>query len=284
MLTSSYWKNLTSLIENCLNQLIPSSSQAYSKLYDAARYSLIGSGKRIRPVLALAMTDCIGGSLEKALTPACCIELVHTYSLIHDDLPCMDNDDFRRGKPSLHKAFPEGHAVLTGDFLLTESFFQISTSPQLTAQQKVLLIKTLSEKSSAKGMIGGQIMDIEADGREISLQNLQEIHKYKTGALITTSVLFGGIIGKATKKQLFHIEQFGENIGLVFQITDDILDAPTDLKLKTPKSTYATILGIESSKKMANQHFEKALFHLDKINGKKEYLTELAHAIINRNE
>src|ERR1700733_13555891 len=220
----SYIQAHISEINRTLETLVPENNLPHNTLFQAARYALIGPGKRIRPLLTLATVQILQGNLSNALEPACAIELIHTYSLIHDDLPCMDNDDFRRGKPTLHKVFPEGHALLTGDFLLTFAFELLATAPKLSDKQKIKLIQTLAERSGSDGMIGGQALDIEAAEKEMDPNALSFIHQLKTGALITASIEFGGILGHADEAQMDILRQFGNAIGLAFQIIDDIQD------------------------------------------------------------
>lgn len=191
---TNYLASRGKLVEQQLDKLIPEKAVPYNSLFRAARYSLLIGSKRLRPILALATAETFGGDLESALSPACALEMIHKYSLIHDDLPCMDDDDFRSGHPSLHKVFPEGHAVLAGDFLLTQAFQILAEDPQLTSDKKVRLVSILARRSGGDGMIGGQVMDLEFEGIPIDLETLQFIHRNKTGAMITASIEFGGVL------------------------------------------------------------------------------------------
>ena len=175
----------------------------------------------------------LGAPLEAALTPACALELIHTYSLIHDDLPCMDNDDFRRNKPSLHKAYSEGVAILTGDYLLTFAFEILSDSPHLTDPQKIQLIRFLSARAGDKGMIGGQMLDILSEKQSTNWERLKNMHLGKTAALITVALEFGGIIAKVTPKAMELLHSIGNHLGLAFQIIDDLLDGDTENEKST---------------------------------------------------
>lgn len=251
-------------IEQQLDALIPKESienLPYSVLFDAARYSLLGGGKRLRALLTLATAEMLGESPEKAMVPACALEMVHAYSLIHDDLPCMDDDDFRRGKPSLHKAYPEGHAVLAGDFLLTHAFDVLANSHSFTADQKVQFIASLSNAAGGHGMIAGQIMDLSADNTPISIEHLNLIHRKKTAAMIRAACEFGAIASEASAAHLATLRHFGELIGLAFQIVDDVLDAPGQEEIPTAissdqangKTTYVTLLGVQSAQSEAKQ-------------------------------
>ncbi|MCC5831761.1 MAG: polyprenyl synthetase family protein [Chlamydiales bacterium] len=207
------------LINKELEILIPASSPYYSSLLEGARYSLLAPGKRIRPLLTIYTAKALDkGSYELALRPACALELVHCYSLIHDDLPSMDNDDFRRGKPTLHRAYNEGLAILVGDYLLTHAFDILSSSPGLSAEQKVALVAALARAAGGDGMIGGQVMDIEEH------RNLSELHRRKTAALFRCAMEFGGLISGASSSTLEKLERFGDIFGKLFQVVDDILD------------------------------------------------------------
>lgn len=255
---ANYLSLQVNLIEQQLAQLLHlRENPPYASLFHAARYSLLGGGKRLRPVLALVVAETLGGSLEKALHPACALEMIHAYSLIHDDLPCMDDDDFRRGKPSLHRAYPEGHAVLTGDFLLTYAFEILANAPGISAENKVKLVALLSRQAGGEGMIAGQVMDLEAEGKEIALDQLKLIHAKKTGALITAAIEFGGIVAGATATQQKILLRFGQEIGLAFQIRDDILDVIASKQKHgkvvgsdalNNKVTYVTALGLVKAK------------------------------------
>jgi geranylgeranyl diphosphate synthase, type II len=215
-------ETLIQRVNQRLDGLIPDSS---SPLYAAARYSLLSQGKRLRPALVLAMAATFGGDLAKALDPACAIEMVHTYSLIHDDLPCMDDDDLRRGRPTLHKVFPEGIALLAGDYLLTYSFEVIGSAPKLTSEQRLRLSQILAFAAGSQGMVGGQAADICSAGGKIEEAALLEMHRGKTGALLAASLQFGAVAAEAPETILPLITSLGFEIGLAFQFLDDLLDA-----------------------------------------------------------
>ncbi|NGX61181.1 MAG: Farnesyl diphosphate synthase [Chlamydiae bacterium] len=206
-------------IEEKLEELIPSSSSDYDSLFSAARYSLLAPGKRIRPLLTLLTVEMLEPSLlEGALVPACTLEMIHTYSLIHDDLPSLDGDDYRRGKPTLHRVYNEGHALLVGDYLLTYPFELLAKAPFLTPFQKIQLVEILAEASGSDGMIGGQVMDIEGSSK------IEQMHRGKTAALFRAALLFGGVISEASSEKLTLLGDFGTSLGLLFQMVDDILD------------------------------------------------------------
>lgn len=288
---SQYIEQTIENIDAHLNTLIPEKDVTHHQLYKAARYSLLGGGKRLRPILTIAAAHTLGTPINKAINSACAIEMIHTYSLIHDDLPCMDDDDFRRGRPSLHKAFGEGHAVLAGDYLLTYAFEVIAKDKLISAEQKILLIDLLARSSGGDGMIGGQIMDIEAEGKQLNLDSLRQIHRYKTGAMISTAVEFGGILASASEAQRRSLRLFGDDIGLAFQIIDDVLDV-TSSKQKhgkeiasdaiNNKMTYATLLGIDPAKKAAHALMESAQQHLVDLKCDTSLLQELAKRFVHR--
>lgn len=288
---TTYLNEKSALVESHLNGLVQITDAPYSQLFEAARYSLLGNGKRLRPILCLATTATLGTPETAALAPACALEMIHTYSLIHDDLPCMDDDDFRRGKPSLHKAFGEGHAVLTGDFLLTHAFEVITNDPHLSPEKKVALIQLIAQSSGAHGMIGGQVMDIEAEDKAVDLETLKLIHRCKTGALLTASILCGAIVANASVSEMETLRLFGSDIGLAFQIVDDILDVTASEKkhgkkvasdVANNKTTYVTLMGIETAQKSAQNLFESAIGRLSNLNHDTTLLQALAKRIVHR--
>lgn len=290
---TTYLATRISQIDRCLDELVPPLSLPHHKLFEAARYSLLGSGKRIRPILVLAVCDMLGGDVKKALHPAAAIEMIHTYSLIHDDLPCMDNDDFRRGKPTLHRAFPESHALLAGDFLLTHAFFVLANAPEINSEVKVKLIQLLSEASGGNGMIGGQIQDIESSRHVLNKESMDQMHRAKTGALIEASVGFGAILGGASAKEYETLQRCARAVGLAFQIIDDVIDvtASEDKHGKkvssdtvNGKQTYATLLGIETARSEAEKLHRFALEELSKLPHDIKLLQALVSYIITRHK
>lgn len=252
-------------IESTLNRLIPPEKEA---LFEMARYSMEG-GKRLRPMLTLAVLEAFDIPLDLGLVPACAIEMVHTYSLIHDDLPCMDDDDFRRGKPTLHKAYPESHAVLTGDFLLTYAFEVIANAPQLTLDHKNQLIATLAHRAGSEGMIGGQILDIESQDHPIEPDALQTLQVKKTAALITCALEFGAIIAEV---EIAPFQFIGEALGLSFQIIDDILDGDGAFLL----------FGDEKARGMAEHLYEQALSKVQALKCPAPHLEALVQEMVFR--
>ncbi len=262
-------KDFLGKIERKLEQLVVEKAVPYNHLFQAARYSLLCGGKRLRPLLTLTVADVLGADVETALLPASAIEMIHTYSMIHDDLPCMDDDDFRRGKPALHKVYNEGHAVLTGDYLLTFPFELISRDQRLTPDQKIDLIGLLSKAAGGEGMAGGQVMDIRLENEDANLEELRSLHRLKTGALFTAAAEFGAIVAHATTQERLLLRKFGSELGIAFQILDDILDVTAcqekrgtkvSSDQKNHKTTYPSLLGLD----MARQELEN---HLNNCKG-----------------
>lgn len=244
-----------------LLKLIPAHWDVPKRLSESITYSLTAGGKRLRPILLFAAVDALDGSIQQAIPAACAVEMIHTYSLIHDDLPAMDDDDYRRGKLTNHKVYGEAMAILAGDAILTHAFYIIAKmkqSSQLSSDKIIVLIEELSTLAGPSGMVGGQVADIEGEQGITSMEQLASIHKHKTGDLIVFALRAGGHIANANSKQLHALEQYGQYIGLAFQIQDDILDIVGDEKKlgkqiqsdeKAQKVTYPYFLGIESCKK-----------------------------------
>lgn len=260
-------------------------------LFAAASHSLFPTGKLLRPLLCFAVAESYGVAPEAIVLPACSLEIVHTYSLIHDDLPCMDDDDFRRGKPSLHKVYTEGHAVLTGDFLLTFAFEILTKAPHLTDSQKLALITVLSQKGGSQGMIGGQNLDLSSTGRDIDWETLEKIHIGKTSALFQASLSFGAILANAPESDKALLEEFGKLLGLSFQIIDDVLDVtgnekelgkPVGSDAKKQKVTAVGVLGLEKAKEYGNLLSEKAVNTLLKLSTSSPHLENLTKKLLHR--
>ncbi|WP_270179221.1 polyprenyl synthetase family protein [Alkalihalobacillus sp. CinArs1] len=286
---TTYMKECKKLIDGELNGFI-SQLEMPSELKEAMLYSVDAGGKRIRPILMLATAEAFGASKEKAFHAASAVEMIHTYSLIHDDLPAMDDDDLRRGKPTNHKVFGEAIAILAGDALLTQSFEVISDS-LLRDDQKVKLITLMARAAGPSGMVGGQIADLSGEEQELTLEELEYIHHHKTGKLLVYSILAGAVIGDATDEQMSHLKQFGEHLGLAFQISDDILDVEGDQEKigKLPgsdetnkKSTYPKLLTLEGAKNKLASHYDEALLHLAQVGVGTDRLRSLAKFIIER--
>jgi geranylgeranyl diphosphate synthase type II len=286
-----YLQSQVELIEAHLGQLVPEQNGPYQKLYEAARYALLGGGKRLRPILTLATTQVLGSNPSIALTPACALEMIHAYSLIHDDLPSMDNDDFRRGKPTVHKKFSEGHAILTGDFLLTYAFETLANTSHISAEKKIQLITLLAKQSGSEGMIGGQVMDIASEGQKLNLETLRLLHRNKTGALMTAAIEFGGIMANATEAELNCLRCFGDDIGLAFQIIDDILDVTSSeakhgkkvaSDVLNDKTTFVSLMGLEKSQDYALDLYQRAIHALKPLPYDTTLLVDLADHMIKR--
>lgn len=276
---NDYLKNMIS-VENAPKELI-----------SAMKYSVFAGGKRIRPILSLSVCEGLGGNREKVIPMACSIELIHTYSLIHDDLPSMDNDDLRRGKPTNHKVFGEAKAILAGDALLNYAFeyiFKIISENNFD-KEYILAGEIISKAAGPSGMIGGQVIDIQNESKNMSLEELIRMHSKKTGALIEAACLIGGITAGRMDK-LDEIKEYGQNLGIAFQIVDDILDCIGDvnkLGKKTgrdktrDKSTFVKILGIDESKRLALKYSNNALNSASKLD-KSGFLGELTEFLLNR--
>ena len=253
--------------------LAPFQTGEARQLAEGMRYSLEAGGKRVRPALCLLAAESVRGSLESALPGAIALEYVHTYSLIHDDLPAMDDDDLRRGRPTNHKVYGEGHAILAGDGLLTEAFAVLATTGRADA------VALLAEASGWRGMVGGQALDLEgetltASGTAYGLEQLQTIHRLKTGALLRASVELGGLLGGAVPVQQASLRAYGEAIGLAFQIQDDILDATSDAATLGKRAgkdqgrgkiTYPSLLGLDGARRALQEATERALCHLPSL-------------------
>ena len=280
-------------VNQWLDRLVPSETTPPEQLHRAMRYSLLAGGKRLRPSLTLAAGEALGADTDDLMPAACAIEMIHTYSLIHDDLPAMDNDDLRRGRPTCHKAFGEAVAILAGDALLTQAFRVLSAdAPQRDAERQVRVIREVATAAgTVEALIGGQIADIESEGKTVDASMLEYIHRSKTGAMITGSVVVGGIIAGAGVEQIDKLRGYGQRIGLAFQIADDILDVTSTSEQlgKTPgkdqaanKATYPAIHGIGASQARARQLVEEAVEIVSALRLKTHVLEEIARFIIAR--
>ena len=283
-------KFYSSLVETALKEALPDTTLPQGEVARAMEYSLLGGGKRIRPALLLEFYRLCGGKVEDVLPFACAIEMIHTYSLIHDDLPCMDNDDMRRGKPSCHKAFSEDIALLAGDALLTLAF-ETALKTNLPAERVVKAVALLGKAAGVDGMIGGQVLDLAAENKEISLDELKQIHMGKTVAMLTVPARIALTLAGAEDEKMTAATTYCEGIGLAFQIRDDILDVIGDTEtLGKPigsdadnnKNTYVSLLGLDESVKLVSELTDKAINALDVFGNDAEVLKELACVLRDR--
>jgi geranylgeranyl diphosphate synthase type II len=281
-------------VDRFLDLVAPPSVAPPTTLHESMRYSLLAGGKRIRPILTIAAAEAIGSTAPGLMPVACSLEFIHTYSLIHDDLPAMDNDDFRRGKPTNHKVYGEAMAILAGDALLTMAFDMISRPDLMKGcdpVRQVRLIQELAYGSGNGGMVGGQVFDIQAENIDIDLATLQTIHKHKTGMLIRAAVRMGAVAAGATDRQLDDLTGYAENIGLAFQIADDVLNVTgTREELgKNPntdaergKKTYPTFYGVEGAKQLADDCVTRAIDRLSSFGPSADPLRGIARYITSR--
>jgi len=286
-------RSLRETIEDALSHHLPVSSDIAQTMVDAMRYSSLSGGKRIRPLLVCATCTGLGGNLENALAPACAVEFIHAYSLLHDDLPAMDDDDLRHGLPSGHIKFGEANAILAGDALLTLAFETLTNAPISRTDVRLTAIQLLSEAAGWQGMVGGQCFDLEAENKQLSLSQLQSLHAAKTGALIRVAVQIGALFGdaKVDAETYVLLTEFASRIGLAFQIIDDVLDVtqstdvlgkPAKSDEKARKSTYTSLLGVEQARSHAEDLLSEALSMLTRAGLKHDLLEELAQTIVLR--
>ncbi|MBV8706981.1 MAG: polyprenyl synthetase family protein [Acidobacteriaceae bacterium] len=289
---SDYLAEQVQSVDRALDEWIPEESVEPTTIHRAMRYSLFAGGKRIRPVLAVAAAHTVSPSPQGIENAAATLELIHTYSLIHDDLPALDNDDLRRGRPTCHKVFGEAMAILAGDSLLTLAFEVLSRLKHVSAEKKIVLVEELSRAAgTVGGMIGGQVNDIEGEGKEPSALLLESIHRAKTGALLRASVRMGAIYAGATDAELAVLSEYGEHVGLAFQIIDDVLDVEqtSDALGKTAgkdqaqqKITFPAVYGLEQSRMMAEKERQAAHRALNQFGERAERLRQIADYIVLR--
>ncbi|MGB6383485.1 MAG: polyprenyl synthetase family protein [Syntrophobacteria bacterium] len=279
------------MVEEALEVALPQQDGPETRVVEAMRYSLFAGGKRLRPILCLAASEAVGGDLKTAMPAGCALEMIHTYSLIHDDLPAMDDDDLRRGKPTNHKVFGEAIAILAGDGLLTEAFVLLSDYNSLLPERAVQVIGVIAEAASYRGMVGGQVVDILSQNKRADLETVQQMHSRKTAALIAAATESGALTGKGSESQVAALARYGRAIGLAFQIADDILDIEGDTELlgKTTgadeargKVTYPAAVGLERSRQTANEMVNDALAALEGFDDRANPLRSLANYIITR--
>ena len=283
----------TETVNRALDKFLPPEKTRPSTIHKAMRYSIFAGGKRMRPALCLAAAQACGGSEKNALPLACAVECIHTYSLIHDDLPAMDNDDFRRGKPTNHKVFGEGIAVLAGDALLTQAFEIAAQSKSFPRYPREKLILEIAKASGSLQLIAGQVADLEAEGNKISEAELKFIHERKTSALLCCSVRLGGMSANCMPAQLAALTDFGYHVGLAFQVIDDILDVTQTSEqlgktagkdVAVQKATYPAIVGLEKSRQIAAKLTDKAFAALKAFKGHAVALEALAQYLLQRDK
>jgi geranylgeranyl diphosphate synthase type II len=291
----AYLKEQSGRIDAALDRYLPRETELPHSVHKAMRYSIFAGGKRVRPILMLAACQAVGGNTDRAIPAACAMEMIHTYSLIHDDLPAMDDDDFRRGNPTNHKVFGEAVAILAGDALLTEAF-KLTSDPRFAggcdATARLAVIHEIATCAGSYGMVGGQVVDMESEGTpDIDLPTVQYIHTHKTGALIKASVVAGALLGGADEKSLAAITRYGEAVGLAFQIADDILDIEGTTEeigkdagsdQARGKATYPAVIGLAAAKEEASNMMDEAMRALEIFGAEADPLREIARYIVQR--
>ena len=278
-------------VNKSLDKYIEEKEAPQATIYKAMKYSINAGGKRIRPVIMLAAAEMIGGNSDGVMPFACALEMIHTYSLIHDDLPCMDDDDLRRGKPTNHKVFGEAMAVLAGDALLNKAFETILKNSQMSPNMTLAAMNEIAYASGTEGMIGGQVIDIESENKQIDAVTLMTLHLNKTAALIMTAAKVGAQLAGGTREDLLLMEEFSRYLGIAFQIKDDILDVEgseeilgkkTGADKENNKSTFVSIYGLEQSKNILSEYTEKAIEALATYGDRAEFLIELSKFLLSR--
>jgi geranylgeranyl diphosphate synthase type II len=290
----NYLKECLARVDRALDAHLPAEDTLPVTLHKAMRYSVFAGGKRIRPVLMIAACEAVGGDAERVLPAACAMEMIHTYSLIHDDLPAMDDDDFRRGRPTNHRIFGEAAAILAGDALLTEAFILLSDAQinaRVPAEIRCRVLHTIARCAGSQGMVGGQVVDMESEGKAIDFPTLEYIHTRKTGALILAAIQAGALLGGADEASLAALTRYGEAAGLAFQIADDILDVVGDQAVigkdvgsdqERGKATYVALLGLEEARVRARELRDLGVAALAPLGAPAEPLRRIAHYIVDR--
>ena len=279
------------LVDAALERFLPSAATSPASIHEAMRYSVFAGGKRIRPILCLETARIFAPDVTAALNPACAIEFIHTYSLIHDDLPALDDDDLRRGKPTCHKKFGEAIAILAGDALLTLAFATIGETPVAADLRVKILDEVATSAGTVNGMVGGQVADLEAEGKGVGPEMLEYIHRSKTAALIRASVTAGAICAGAPEADVQRLRHFGETVGWAFQVTDDILDVEESSAalgktagkdIAQQKATYPSVYGLERSHQIANDLSSQAIAALEPYSDGAAHLRQIAHFLLHR--
>jgi len=289
-----YLRERKANIDKALDVYLPKTDTYPPAIFEATRYSVFAGGKRLRPILCVAAAEAVGGREEQVLPVACAIELIHTYSLIHDDLPAMDDDDFRRGRPTSHKVYGEGIAILAGDALLTEAFYLMSRADLMAdvdTDRRLMVINEVSRAAGCFGMVGGQVADLQSEGAAVDEETLQYIHVHKTAALISVSLRAGALLANAGSGDLQALTNYGRKIGLAFQIADDILDIESTREVlgkdtgsdeERRKMTYPALFGVERSRHKAGELVNGALVDLERCDERAWPLREIAAFILER--
>lgn len=292
MLTQYYQEKCT-IIDKELAELISSKNANPAIIFEAMEYSLFAGGKRLRPIMLMAAADAVGGRGTDYVKMACGLEMIHTYSLIHDDLPAMDDDDYRRGKLTSHKVFGEGMAILAGDGLLTAAFTTMLSQSHVDPAVILAVVKEISTAAGAYGMIGGQVIDLTSEGKTIDLETVQLMHQGKTGALFEAALRSGAQLAGAPQWQVAALTEYAQQFGLAFQITDDILDVvgsqekigkPVGSDLKNHKATYVTLYSLEEARIMGKAAVDQALQSLEKFGPEADVLREMVKSLLSRDK
>lgn len=287
------WEKRKNIIENALLTELTKNSPLNKTLFQSMHYSLLAGGKRLRPILLMASADAVGGNGERYLQIACALEMIHTYSLIHDDLPAMDNDDYRRGKLTNHKVYGAGMATLAGDALLTMAFELITRQENIAPETMISVIKEISVAAGANGMVGGQAIDLESENKKVDMHTLKIMHTGKTGALFIAAIKSGAILAGASKEQIKCLVTFAEQFGLAFQITDDILDftgdeaiigKPVGSDTRNNKSTYVTLSSLDNAYYLAKQAIDNAKKAIAPLGNNAAFLNDITDYLITRNK
>ncbi len=289
---TAYLDSKKESIEQALDSCLPDTNSQPAQLHHSIRYSVLAPGKRVRPTLVLAAAEAVGGDPANVMLTACALECVHAFSLIHDDLPCMDNDDYRRGRLTNHKVYGEAIALLAGDALLALAFQLIAENAACAPLDRVLpTLRLIAKASGTWGMVGGQVVDMESQGQEVAPETLHYIHAHKTGALLTASVVAGGTLAGASQSQIIALEAYGKHVGLAFQIADDILDVigdqavigkPVGSDEERDKATYPKLYGLDESRRRAHAEVDAAIEALAHFDEKAEPLRAIARYIVER--
>ena len=289
----AYWDSRKTLIEQALQAELDKTGILDEKLRESMAYSLMAGGKRMRPILLMAAADAVGADGKRFLSVACALEMIHTYSLIHDDLPAMDNDDYRRGRLTNHKVYGDGIAILAGDALLTLAFSVILRQKDVPSERLLCVVDEISRAAGAEGMVGGQVLDLCAENQNISIQDLRKIHMGKTGALFRAALRSGAILGSASAQQLDALTLYAEHFGLAFQITDDILDVvgntamigkPVGSDEKNHKSTYVTLTSLDQARELAQSAAAEAVGALRSFGDEASFIRQLVIHLVAREQ